>query len=102
MLKTYRLMAALALCVAALPAARAAEPKIAVTDLAYEERVREYFRVVSASSRSSVNASASVQDGPRSYSERGRVSARSEAATTRKRARTRTSSTASCASTPRT
>ena len=71
-------MAALALCVAALPAARAAEPKIAVTDLAYEERVREYFRVVSASSRSSVNASASVQDGPRSYSERGRVSARSE------------------------
>ncbi|CAB3629184.1 hypothetical protein SB816_10075 [Achromobacter sp. SIMBA_011] len=78
MLKTYRLMAALALCVAALPAARAAEPKIAVTDLAYEERVREYFRVVSASSRSSVNASASVQDGPRSYSERGRINARSE------------------------
>ena len=36
----------------------AAPPKIAVTDFTYEERVREYFRVVSASSQASVSASA--------------------------------------------
>jgi hypothetical protein len=37
--------------------AQAAGPlKVAVTDLAYEERVREYFRHISASSKSSVKA----------------------------------------------
>lgn len=35
----------------------AAPPKVAVTDLAYEERVREYFRVVSATQKSSLRAS---------------------------------------------
>ncbi|GGY25327.1 penicillin-binding protein activator LpoB [Paludibacterium paludis] len=34
-------------------------PKIAVTDLAYEEKVEEYFRVVAASSKESVRASRS-------------------------------------------
>jgi hypothetical protein len=39
--------------------ATAAEPsKVAVTDLAYEERVQEYFRNVSASSKSSLKARA--------------------------------------------
>ncbi|MBP6706209.1 MAG: hypothetical protein KA134_02855 [Achromobacter sp.] len=78
MLKSHRLTAALALCAALLPAAHAAEPKIAVTDLAYEERVSEYFRVVSASSKSSMSASSSMRDGPSSYSERGQVNARSQ------------------------
>ena len=32
-------------------------PRVAVTDLAYEERVSEYFRVVSASEKSSLRAS---------------------------------------------
>lgn len=37
--------------------ALAAPPKIAVTDLTYEEKVSQYFRVVAASSKSSVKAS---------------------------------------------
>ncbi len=37
-------------------AAYAAPPKVAVTDLAYEERVSEYFRIVAASEKSSVRA----------------------------------------------
>ncbi len=40
-----------------LPAAQAAaEPKIAVTDLTYEEKVSQYFRTVDASSHSSLTA----------------------------------------------
>ncbi|KZE33267.1 penicillin-binding protein activator LpoB [Crenobacter luteus] len=51
---TAGLLAGLLLSATALAEA----PKIAVTDLAYEERVSEYFRVVAASSKSSLNASA--------------------------------------------
>ncbi|MDR3352361.1 MAG: hypothetical protein LBO00_05015 [Zoogloeaceae bacterium] len=41
----------------AVPSARAAGPlKVAVTDLAYEERVREYFRNIRATSQSSLKA----------------------------------------------
>ncbi|GHT84534.1 hypothetical protein FACS1894116_05310 [Betaproteobacteria bacterium] len=46
------------LTMAAAQFATAAQPaKVAVTDLAYEERVQEYFRNISASSRSSLKAS---------------------------------------------
>ncbi|WP_181880987.1 penicillin-binding protein activator LpoB [Crenobacter cavernae] len=38
-------------------------PKVAVTDLAYEERVSEYFRVVAASEKSSLRASAGRTHG---------------------------------------
>ncbi|HES76681.1 MAG TPA: penicillin-binding protein activator LpoB [bacterium] len=63
-----------------------AAPKIAVTDLTYEERVREYFRVVSAQSKSSERASYSERqnerDTPYSYnysgSSRGSYSGKSE------------------------
>jgi len=43
-------------------AAHAAEPKIAVTDLTYEEKVSQYFRVVAASNKSSINASESYRE----------------------------------------
>ncbi|MBL0207545.1 MAG: penicillin-binding protein activator LpoB [Propionivibrio sp.] len=63
-------------------AASAATPKVAVTDLAYEERVSEYFRVVSASERSSLRASGreSERESDYAYSRRssGSVNARSE------------------------
>jgi len=62
--------------------AMAAPPKIAVTDLAYEERVREYFKVVTASERSSLRASGreSERDNDYGYARRssGSLSARSE------------------------
>lgn len=58
--------------------AMAAEPKIAVTDLTYEEKVSEYFRVVSASSKSSVNARASERETDSAYSSRSRYSAKQE------------------------
>lgn len=57
-----------------------AAPKVAVTDLAYEERVREYVRMVSASSQMqagqvSASASSSHQEveGTYSYIERGEL-----------------------------
>lgn len=60
----------------------AAPPKVAVTDLAYEEKVREYFRVVTASEKSSLRASgrSSEQEDDYSYSRRssGSLNARSE------------------------
>ena len=59
-----------------------AQPKVAVTDLAYEERVSEYFRVVSAKEKSSLRASGreSESDSDYGYSRRssGSVNARSE------------------------
>lgn len=64
--------------VASLGIARAAEPKIAVTDLTYEEKVSEYFHVVSASSKSSVNARVSERETDSTYSSRGRYSAKQE------------------------
>lgn len=63
-------------------AASAASPKVAVTDLAYEERVSEYFRIVSASQKSSLRASGreSERESDYAYSRRssGSVNARSE------------------------
>jgi hypothetical protein len=49
-----------------------------VTDLTYEEKVSEYFRVVSASSKSSVKGSYSERETDRSYSQRGKIDAKSE------------------------
>ena len=63
-------------------AASAAPPKVAVTDLAYEERVSEYFRVVSASQKSSLRASGreSERESDFDYSRRssGSLNAKSE------------------------
>jgi hypothetical protein len=63
--------------------AQAAGPlKVAVTDLAYEERVQEYFRNISASSKSSLKASGreSERETDYRYSRRssGSLSAKSE------------------------
>lgn len=77
MLKKAQLVIGLVLA-AGIGSAMAAEPKIAVTDLTYEEKVSEYFRVVSASSKSSLNASASERETDHGYSARGRVNAKSE------------------------
>ncbi len=76
-MKKKQILAGLALA-AILGAASAAEPKIAVTDLTYEEKVSEYFRVVSASSKSSLKASGSERETLNSYSSRGRVDAKQE------------------------
>ena len=64
-------------------AAQAAGPlKVAVTDLAYEERVQEYFRSIKASEKSSLRASGreSERESDYGYSRRssGSLSARSE------------------------
>ena len=56
----------------------AAQPRIAVTDLAYETRVSDYFRVSASSSRSSVDASATVREGLYTHASRERFGARSE------------------------
>ena len=57
-------------------------PKVAVTDLAYEERVSEYFRTVSANERSSLRTSGreSERESDYGYSRRssGSVNAKSE------------------------
>lgn len=63
-------------------AAPPAAPKVAVTDLAYEERVREYFKMVAASEKSSLRASGreSERESDMGYSRRssGSLNARSE------------------------
>ena len=57
-------------------------PKVAVTGLAYEERVREYFRVVAAKEKSSLQASSRVSERETAHSSSRRghasVNARSE------------------------
>lgn len=63
--------------------AQAADPlKVAVTDLAYEERVQEYFRSIKASEKSSLRASSreSERESDYGYSRRssGSLNARSE------------------------
>lgn len=77
LLKTAQFLAAAAM-LAAIGAANAAEPKIAVTDLTYEEKVSEYFRVVAAHSKSSVKGSASERETLNSYSARGNIDAKQE------------------------
>ena len=67
---------------ASFAATAAPPPKVAVTDLAYEERVSEYFRIVSASEKSSLRASGreSERESDFSSSRRssGSINAKSE------------------------
>jgi hypothetical protein len=58
--------------------ALAIEPKIAVTDLTYEEKVSEYFHVVSAHNKSSLDASSSEHETDHSYASRDHLKAKSE------------------------
>lgn len=71
-IRAARIVAGLGFALTA--AAAAAQPKIAVTDLTYEEKVSEYFRVVSAQSKGSIRASRNERDTPNTYSSRERVS----------------------------
>ncbi len=77
-----RLVSLALLCMAGSLACAAPQPKVAVTDLAYEERVSEYFRVVSASEKSSLRASGREREreSDYAYSRRssGSLDARSE------------------------
>ena len=68
----------LALTAAQGSAHASGEPRIAVTDLTYEEKVSQYFRVVSASSRNSFDASASERESAYSHAARSRVRGQSE------------------------
>lgn len=67
---------------AAFSAVAAGPLKVAVTDLAYEERVREYFRNINATEKSSLRASGreSERESDSGYARRssGSLSARSE------------------------
>jgi len=54
-MKTLLIGGMLTISTLVVPLAQA-QVKVAVTNLAYEERVREYFRIVNASSRSSMSA----------------------------------------------
>ncbi len=56
----------------------AAPPKIAVTDLTYEQKVSEYFRVVAAESKSSVKASSRERETRTTYSARDSIDAQNE------------------------
>jgi hypothetical protein len=60
--------------------ARAAEPRVAVSDLAYEERVSEYFRTVSAHSKSSAQSRSSERERSSDFSSSysGRSQSRAE------------------------
>lgn len=68
------LVAALGIATSAI----AADPRIAVTDLTYQEKVSEYFRVVNASSKSSINARSRERETPDTYSARSSLKAQSE------------------------
>ncbi|MDR2880696.1 MAG: hypothetical protein LBV29_02180 [Azoarcus sp.] len=70
-LKMLLLGSMLTISALAAPFAQAREVKVAVTSLAYEERVREYFREVRASSKASMRAS----ERETAYSYRGSMSA---------------------------
>lgn len=56
----------------------AADIKIAVTDLTYEEKVSQYFRTVSATSKTSVKESSNVRDTDKTYSERNSFQGKQE------------------------
>lgn len=66
----------------AAPRATPGQPKVAVTDLTYEEKVSEYFRVVSASAKSSLKASGRESERELDYGSTARrsgsVNAKSE------------------------
>ncbi len=78
----FRAGACALLASVSLIAAAAPPPKVSVTDLAYEERVSEYFRVVSASEKSSLRASGRESERESDYSSSrrssGSVNAKSE------------------------
>lgn len=71
------IMAAAVWAIAAVPA-HAAEPKVAVTDLTYEEKVSQYFRAVSAQSKTAIRARDSERETPSTYSARSSLDARQE------------------------
>jgi hypothetical protein len=67
-----------ALALAPFVAQAAPEPKIAVTDLTYEEKVSQYFRSVQASSKTAVRSRESERETPNTYSARSSYAARQE------------------------
>ncbi|MDR1463607.1 MAG: hypothetical protein LBI68_10860 [Azoarcus sp.] len=67
----------LAVSMLAGPLAQAREVKVAVTDLAYEERVQGYFREVRSSSKSSLRASGKESGRHADYSDDRRDASRS-------------------------
>jgi hypothetical protein len=73
------LFATISLAASAVPVG---PPKVSVTDLAYEERVSEYFRIVSSSEKSSLRASGRESERESDYSSSrrssGSLSAKSE------------------------
>lgn len=75
-IKAVRTIVGLAFLAAAATAA--AQPKIAVTDLTYEEKVSEYFRVVAAHSKSSVKGSSSERETANGYASREHINAKQE------------------------
>ena len=70
------------LATVSLAASAAPPPKVAVTDLAYEERVSEYFRVVAATEKSSLRASGRESERETDFSSSrrssGSINAKSE------------------------
>ncbi|MDR0701861.1 MAG: hypothetical protein LBF61_05525 [Azoarcus sp.] len=66
----------LAVSMLAAPFSQASEVKVAVTDLAYEERVREYFREIRSSSKSSLRASGKESGRHSDYSDDHRDASR--------------------------
>ncbi|MCL2589930.1 MAG: penicillin-binding protein activator LpoB [Betaproteobacteria bacterium] len=70
-LKKLLLGSMLAISTLAAPFAQAREVKIAVTSLAYEEKVQEYFRTVDATSKSSVRAASHETDFSRREAMKG-------------------------------
>ncbi|MDR1228192.1 MAG: hypothetical protein LBK55_04110 [Azoarcus sp.] len=74
--KTLLLGAMLAVSMLAAPFAQAREVKVAVTDLAYEERVQEYFREIKSSSKASLRASGKESGRHAEYSDDRRDASR--------------------------
>lgn len=75
-LKTLLFGSMLAVSVSMAPLAQAREVKVAVTDLAYEERVQEYFREIKSSSKSSLRASSRESSRAADYSDDRRDASR--------------------------
>lgn len=71
-------LAVLAFAGASTLAAAQQQPKIAVTDLTYEEKVSDYFRVVAAHSKGSVKGSSRERETRTTYSARDSIDAKHE------------------------
>lgn len=74
----FRCTSAFLFATFAIAAAAQTMPKIAVTDLTYEEKVSEYFRVVAAHSKGSVKADSRERETRTTYSARDRIDAKHE------------------------